>query len=262
MSTSRATSRRPSPLSSAPRIDGRALDALRPVRIEPNPLAFAEGSALIEVGHTRILCAATIEDKVPLWLRGRGGGWVTAEYSMLPRATPERTQRESTRGRLGGRTHEIQRLIGRSLRAVTDLKKLGERSVVLDCDVLQADGGTRTAAITGAYVALALACGRVFTPGAANWPLPLQVAAVSVGFVDGLATLDLAYSEDSRAEVDMNVAMTDAGEYVEVQGSAEARPFGRAQLDELLSLAQRGIEQLFEVQRSALSAAAYMHAGR
>ncbi len=231
------------------------------MRIEPNPLSFAEGSALIELGHTRVLCAATIEDRVPLWLRGRGSGWVTAEYSMLPRATPERTQRESVRGRLGGRTHEIQRLIGRALRAVTDLKKLGERSILLDCDVLQADGGTRTAAITGAYVALSLACGRVFAPGSAKWPLARQVAAVSVGYVDGRPYLDLAYSEDSRAEVDMNVAMTDAGEYVEVQGSAESRPFDRAQLDELLGLAQRGIERLFEAQREALAAAAYMHAG-
>lgn len=232
------------------------------MRIEPNPLSFAEGSALIEIGQTRVLCAATIEDKVPLWLRGRGGGWVTAEYSMLPRATPERTQREVTRGRLGGRTHEIQRLIGRALRAVTDLKKLGERSILLDCDVLQADGGTRTAAITGAYVALALACGRVFTPGTPQWPLPNQVAAASVGYVDGRAHLDLAYSEDNRAEVDMNVAMTDAGQYVEVQGSAEGQTFDRAQLDELLALAQNGIQRLFEIQREALSAAAYMHAPR
>lgn len=232
------------------------------MRIEANPLAFAEGSALIEIGHTRVLCAATIEDKVPLWLRGKGGGWVTAEYSMLPRATAERTQREATRGRVGGRTHEIQRLIGRALRAVTDLKKLGERSIILDCDVLQADGGTRTAAITGAYVALALACGRLFTPGTPKWPLPHQVAAASVGYVDGKAHLDLAYSEDSRAEVDMNVALTDAGEFVEVQGTAEARPFSRAQLDELLALAETGIQRLFEVQRETLSAAAYMHASR
>jgi ribonuclease PH len=247
-------------LNSAVRPDGREVDVLRPVRIESNPLAFAEGSALIEVGHTRVLCAATIEDKVPPWMRGRGSGWVTAEYSMLPRATPERTQREATRGRLGGRTHEIQRLIGRTLRAVTDLKRLGERSILLDCDVLQADGGTRTAAITGAYVALALALGRVFTPGGKDWPLNAQVAAVSVGFVDGRALLDLAYAEDSRAKVDMNVAMTDAGAYVEVQGSAEARPFDRVQLDELLGLAQLGIDRLFEIQRGALDATAYMHA--
>jgi ribonuclease PH len=243
------------------RQDGRAVDALRRVSIEPNPLAFAEGSALIELGHTRVLCAATIEDRVPQWLRGRGSGWVTAEYSMLPRATAERMQRESIRGRLGGRTHEIQRLIGRTLRAITDLKRLGERSIVLDCDVLQADGGTRTAAITGAYVALALACGRVFTPGGKDWPLAAQVAATSVGFVDGEAYLDLAYSEDSRAEVDMNVAMTDAGAYVEVQSSAEARPFDRAQLDQLLDLARGGIERLFAVQRATLERAAYMHAG-
>jgi ribonuclease PH len=233
---------------------------MRPVRIEPNPLSFAEGSALIEIGHTRVLCAATIEDKVPPWMRGRGSGWVTAEYSMLPRATPERTQREATRGRLGGRTHEIQRLIGRTLRAVTDLKRLGERSILLDCDVLQADGGTRTAAITGAYVALALALGRIVAPGTKEWPLNAQVAAVSVGFVDGRALLDLAYAEDSKAEVDMNVAMTDAGAYVEVQGSAEARPFDRVQLDTLLGLAQVGIERLFEIQRGALDSATYMHA--
>jgi len=233
---------------------------MRPVRIEPNPLSFAEGSALIEIGHTRVLCAATIEDKVPPWMRGRGSGWVTAEYSMLPRATPERTQREATRGRLGGRTHEIQRLIGRTLRAVTDLKRLGERSILLDCDVLQADGGTRTAAITGAYVALALALGRIVAPGTKEWPLDAQVAAVSVGFVDGRSLLDLAYAEDSKADVDMNVAMTDAGAYVEVQGSAEARPFDRIQLDTLLGLAQVGIERLFEIQRGALDSATYMHA--
>jgi ribonuclease PH len=177
---------------------------------------------------------------------------------MLPRATQERTQREATRGRVGGRTHEIQRLIGRALRAVTDLRLLGERSIVVDCDVLQADGGTRTAAITGAYVALALALRRDFQPGSRNWPLQRQVAAVSVGFVDGLVHLDLAYAEDSRAEVDMNVAMTDAGEFVEVQGTAEARPFDRAQLDAMLALAQAGIDRLFEEQRAALGA---LHAG-
>ncbi len=247
-------------MSDAARPDGRTYDELRPATIEPNPLAFAEGSALIEMGHTRVLCAATIEDKVPQWLRGRGSGWVTAEYSMLPRATPERTQREAVRGRLGGRTHEIQRLIGRTLRAVTDLRRLGERSILIDCDVLQADGGTRTAAITGAYVALALAVGRVFTPGTNDWPLAAQVAAVSVGFVDGIAHLDLVYAEDSRAEVDMNVAMTDKGGYVEVQGSAEARPFDRTQLHELLALAQGGIEKLFAVQRASLDAVSYFRA--
>jgi len=235
------------------RSDGRAADALRPVSIAANPLAFAEGSALIEVGNTRVLCAATIEERVPPWLRGQGRGWVTAEYAMLPRATQERTQRESSRGKVGGRTHEIQRLIGRALRAVTDLKVLGERSIVVDCDVLQADGGTRTAAITGAYVALALALRRDFAPGTPKWPLQRQIAAVSVGYVDGIAQLDLHYSEDSRAEVDMNVAMTDAGAFVEVQGTAEGRAFDRAQLDAMLALAQSGIETLFAHQRATLA---------
>jgi ribonuclease PH len=239
------------------REDDRALDALRSVSIEANPLAFAEGSALISVGRTRVLCAATLEERVPPWLRGQGRGWVTAEYAMLPRATEERTQRESTRGRVGGRTHEIQRLIGRALRAVTDLKLLGERSVTIDCDVLQADGGTRTAAITGAYVALALALRRDFAPGTTKWPLVRQVAAVSVGYVDGVAHLDLAYAEDSRADVDMNVAMTDAGAFVEVQGTAESAPFDREQLDTMLALAESGIRRLFEYQRSALA----VHAG-
>ncbi|MBC5798541.1 MAG: ribonuclease PH [Candidatus Eremiobacteraeota bacterium] len=238
------------------RADGRTLDALRPVTLQPNPLAFAEGSALITLGETRVLCAATIEERIPPWLRGQGKGWVTAEYAMLPRATQERTQREAARGRIGGRTHEIQRLIGRALRAVTDLKLLGERSVIVDCDVLQADGGTRTAAITGAYVALALALRRDFTPGTAKWPLRNALAAISVGYIDGAPYLDLAYSEDSRAEVDMNVAMTDAGEFVEVQGTAEARPFARAQLEAMLALAQRGITELLSVQRTALAGAA------
>ena len=238
-----------------PRPDGRATDALRPVKIITNPLDFAEGSALIEVGRPRVLCAATIEEKVPPWMRGRGTGWITAEYAMLPRATPDRTQREATRGKLGGRTHEIQRLIGRALRAVADLKRLGERSVLIDCDVLQADGGTRTASITGAYVALALALRRDFKPGTPQWPLDHQIAAVSVGIIDGEARLDLGYDEDSRAEVDMNVAMTDAGTFVEIQGTAEAHPFDRAQLDAMLNLAQGGIEQLFALQRAALTPA-------
>ena len=234
------------------RADGRTRDALRPVTIEAGPLSYPEGSALIAVGNTRVLCAATIEEKVPPWLRGQGRGWVTAEYSMLPRATQERTQREAARGKVGGRTHEIQRLIGRALRAVTDLRLLGERSIIVDCDVLQADGGTRTAAITGAYVALALALRRDFAPGTPKWPLRSEIAAVSVGYVEGVGLLDLQYSEDSRAEVDMNVAMTGAGEFVEVQGTAEARPFNRAQLDEMLALAQGGIERLFAFQRAAL----------
>jgi ribonuclease PH len=241
--------------STLARADGRTFDTLRPVTIEPNPLSFAEGSALISVGNTRVLCAATIEEKVPPWLRNQGRGWVTAEYSMLPRATQERNAREAARGKVGGRTHEIQRLIGRALRAVTDLKLLGERSVIVDCDVLQADGGTRTAAITGAYVALALALRRDFAPGTPKWPLVRQIAAVSVGYVDGVAHLDLQYSEDSRAEVDMNVAMTNAGAFVEVQGTAESRPFDRAQLDEMLALAELGIESLFVRQRAALDLA-------
>jgi len=234
------------------RSDGRAADALRPVTIDVGALAFAEGSALISVGRTRVLCAATLEDRVPPWMRGRGQGWVTAEYAMLPRATQERTQREASRGRIGGRTHEIQRLIGRALRTVVDMKRLGERTVLIDCDVLQADGGTRTASITGAYVALALALKRAFDPATPAWPLKRQLAAVSVGSVDGTALLDLAYDEDSRAEVDMNVAMTANGEFVEVQGTAEGAPFSRASLDELLGLAEGGIRQLFELQRAAL----------
>src|SRR5579871_3529223 len=178
------------------RSDGRRADEIRPVTIEPGFLKYAEGSALISVGNTRVLCAATVEERVPMWMKGRGLGWVTAEYSMLPRATQERTQREASRGRLGGRTHEIQRLIGRALRSVTDLKALGERSVLIDCDVLQADGGTRTAAITGAYVALSLALKRDFQIGSAAWPVRRQLAAVSVGIVAGVPMLDLAYEED------------------------------------------------------------------
>jgi ribonuclease PH len=236
---------------------------MRPVSIETNYLAFAEGSALIKVGRTHVLCAATIEEKVPPWLKGRGTGWVTAEYSMLPRATQERTQREAIRGRIGGRTHEIQRLIGRALRAVTDMKKLGERSVLIDCDVLQADGGTRTAAITGAYVALALALRSAFDPAKhQNWPLTGAIGATSVGFIDGIAMLDLAYDEDSRADVDMNVAMTDAGRFVEIQGTAEARSFSRAELDVLLELAERGIRQLFEAQQTALEERGFPVASR
>jgi ribonuclease PH len=226
---------------------------MRPVTIETNYLAFAEGSALIKVGRTHVLCAATIEERVPQWLKGRGTGWVTAEYSMLPRATMERTQREAIRGRIGGRTHEIQRLIGRALRAVTDMKRLGERSVLIDCDVLQADGGTRTAAITGAYVALALALRTAFDPARPDaWPLIGAIGATSVGFIEGAAMLDLAYDEDSRAEVDMNVAMTDAGAFVEIQGTAEARAFSRDELDLLLQFAERGIRELFGAQQSAL----------
>jgi ribonuclease PH len=237
------------------RSDGRKADQLRSVVIEPGVMKFAEGSALITLGDTRVLCAATLEDKVPNWMKGRGTGWVSAEYAMLPRATSERTQRESSRGRVGGRTHEIQRIIGRALRAVVDFAKLGERTVWLDCDVLQADGGTRTAAVTGAYVALALALGTRFDSGdARTWPLANAIAATSVGIVDGVALLDLAYDEDSRAHVDMNVAMTDARRFVEIQGTAEATPFDRRELDTMLALAEAGIDRLFLHQREALKA--------
>jgi ribonuclease PH len=238
------------------RSDGRRPDELRPITIEPNFLKFAEGSALIGIGNTRVLCAATLEDRVPPWMKGRGVGWVTAEYSMLPRATSERTQREASKGRLGGRTHEIQRIIGRALRAVTDMSIMGERAIWLDCDVLQADGGTRTAAITGAYVAMALALASAFDPSTPrNWPLQHAVAATSVGILSGTPLLDLAYDEDSQAHVDMNVAMTDAGKFVEVQGTAEATPFDRRDLEMLLTLAEGGIRQLFDLQREALATA-------
>ncbi|GAC1402153.1 MAG: ribonuclease PH [Candidatus Velthaea sp.] len=238
------------------RPDGRAPDELRPMTIETNYLAYAEGSALVSAGNTRVLCAASIEEKVPPWMRGRGSGWITAEYAMLPRATSERTQRESAKGRVGGRTHEIQRIIGRALRAVVDLSKLGERTIWIDCDVIQADGGTRTTSITGAYVALALALRKTFDPkDPKKWPLRGQIAATSVGIVKGLPVLDLPYVEDSAAEVDMNVAMTDAGAFVELQGTAEGVPFTRDQLNVLLDLADVGIRRLFEQQRVALDRA-------
>ena len=233
----------------APRFrqDGRSPGQLRPVRIELDVQKWAEGSCLIRMGDTHVVCAATIEDRIPPHLRGKGTGWVTAEYSMLPRATSERTQRESVKGRLGGRTHEIQRLIGRSLRGVVDTARLGERTVTLDCDVLQADGGTRTASITGGWVALAL-CLRRKGLGAA---LAGQVAAVSVGIIDGAPMLDLDYSEDSRAEVDLNVVGTDSGTYVELQGTAEGKPFDRAGLERLLALGDAGLGQLFAAQKEA-----------
>ncbi len=244
------------------RSDGRRPDELRAVTIEPGFMKYAEGSALISVGNTRVLCAATLQERVPPWMKGRGVGWVTAEYAMLPRATQDRTQREAVKGRLGGRTHEIQRIIGRALRAVTDMVKLGERTVWIDCDVLQADGGTRTAAVTGAYVALALALRKLFDPDdAARWPVTAAVAATSVGIVTGLPMLDLAYDEDSQAHVDMNVFMTDAGRFVEVQGTAEAAPFDRHDLDAMLELAEGGIRRLFELQRAVLAAATPLHAG-
>lgn len=233
------------------RADGRVPNQLRPVKIVPDYLKFAEGSVLIRVGDTRVICAATIEDRVPGWMRGKGRGWVTAEYSMLPRAGTERSQREASRGSIGGRTHEIQRLVGRSLRGVIDMRGLGERTITLDCDVIQADGGTRTASITGAYVALARALNR-FGMGQL---IIGQVAAVSVGIVRGAPHLDLDYSEDSTAEVDFNVVMTDDDRLIEVQGTAEHGAFTRQQMDGMIDLAAAGIRQLFEIQRAAIDAA-------
>ena len=235
------------------RIDGRAPDQLRPVGITRQWLDHAEGSVLVEFGRTRVLCAASVTEGVPRWRKGSGLGWVTAEYAMLPRSTHTRSDRESVRGKLGGRTHEISRLVGRSLRAVIDHRALGENTIVLDCDVLQADGGTRTAAITGAYVALADAVSHLRGRGAlVGEPLTGSLAAVSVGVVDGTAMLDLQYEEDVRAETDMNVVMTGDGHYVEVQGTAEGRPFDRALLNELLDLAATGCGELTRAQVEAL----------
>jgi ribonuclease PH len=237
------------------RADGRAWDELRPVKITPGFQDFAEGSALIELGKTRVLCSVTVEERVPAFLRGGGRGWVTAEYSMLPRSTVTRTRRDSSLGRVAGRSQEIQRLIGRSLRAVTDLEALGERSLIIDCDVLQADGGTRTAAITGSYVALYQAMQALANMGIlSSIPLRSAVAATSAGIVHSYLLLDLCYDEDFNAEVDFNVVMTSQGKFVEVQGTAEAKPFSKEAIDSLLSLAQKGIEQLFQVQQSALEA--------
>ena len=239
------------------RADGRRADELREVRITPGFMPYAEGSALIELGRTRVVCTATLEDRVPPFRRNTGQGWLTAEYSMLPRATQQRTQRETGRGGPSGRTHEIQRLIGRSLRAVTNLSRLGERTITLDCDVLQADGGTRTASITGAYVALVLACRRLVKENRLpSVPVKAEVAAVSVGLVAGAALLDLKYDEDSRAEVDMNVVCTGDGRFVELQGTAEGEPFSGEQMEELLALARGGLETLFAAQRAALDEAA------
>src|SRR5205809_2939097 len=239
------------------RTDNRAPDQLRAVKITPDFLPHAEGSALIEMGNTRVICAASVEDKLPPHLRNqRTEGWVTAEYGMLPRSTHTRTTREIGRGGPSGRTHEIQRLIGRSLRAIADRKVLAERTITLDCDVLQADGGTRTAAITGAYVAFAIACKRLMKEKKiSKSPIVSEVAAVSVGIVDGTALLDLKYDEDSRAEVDMNVVCTGDGRFIEVQGTAEGSPFTREQMDELLELGRRGIEQLARAQRQAIEQA-------
>ena len=242
-------------MSELKRADGRTPAELRPVTIERGWSAQAEGSALISFGATRVLCTASFTPGVPPWLRGKGTGWVTAEYSMLPRSTNERMQRESVKGKLGGRTHEISRLIGRSLRAVVDTRALGENTLIIDCDVLQADGGTRTAAITGAYVALAesiewaRAAGHI---GKHAVPLRDSVAAVSVGMIDGVPMTDLAYVEDVRAETDMNVVVTGSGAFVEVQGTAEGVPFTRAELDALLDLALVSTSELSELQRLAL----------
>ncbi len=238
------------------RIDNRKPDQLREVKLVTGYLATAEGSALIELGNTRVLCAASLEETVPQFLRGSGRGWVTAEYSMLPRATATRTPREVNRGRPSGRTLEIQRLVGRSLRSVVNLEALGERTIILDCDVLQADGGTRTAAITGAYIALAIALRRLleFQIIEAN-PIRDAVAAVSVGLVDGEVLLDLSYDEDARAEVDMNVVMTARGQFVELQATAEKTPFEDKDLQCMLELARNGIGALFEVQKEALEKA-------
>jgi ribonuclease PH len=231
------------------RADGRGPRDLRPISFQLGVQKWAEGSCLVRFGDTQVLCAATIADRVPPHLRGKGTGWVTAEYSMLPRATAERTDRESAKGRIGGRTHEIQRLIGRSLRGVVDLGRLGERTITVDCDVLQADGGTRTASITGGYVALAAA---LITYGMERH-ITGHVAAVSVGIVNGLGFLDLDYSEDSRAEVDFNVVGTDAGTYVELQGTAEGKPFDRAGADAMLDLADEGLARLFAAQAEVLA---------
>jgi ribonuclease PH len=237
-----------------PRADGRANDELRPVTFSRGWLAHAEGSVLVEFGRTRVLCAASVTDGVPRWRKGSGLGWVTAEYAMLPRATNTRNDRESVKGRLGGRTQEISRLVGRALRACVDYKALGETTIQLDCDVLQADGGTRTAAITGAYVALADAITWLRTNGKMpGEPLVRSVSAVSVGIIDGEPRLDLAYEEDVRAGTDMNVVVTGTGEFIEVQGTAESAPLRRAQIDELLDLAVAGCGQLARLQQNALA---------
>jgi ribonuclease PH len=241
------------PADACRRSHGRAADALRPCRIEIDALKFAEGSALIELGDTRVLVAASVETRVPAFLRDSGRGWVTAEYSMLPRATHTRAAREVSQGRPSGRTAEIQRLIGRSLRAVVDTTAIPDRTLTLDCDVLQADGGTRTAAVTGAYVAMALALGRLLlTDDIKTWPLSDQLAAVSVGIVGGVPLLDLEYEEDRDAEVDMNVVATAGGAIVEVQGTGERRSFQRQEMDALLDLALRGIAELAAAQQAAL----------
>lgn len=234
------------------RKDKRAFDQIRNTKITPNISPYAEGSALIEVGNTKVICTATVEDKVPPFLRNKGTGWVTAEYAMLPRATQTRTNRETLRP--SGRTQEIQRLIGRSLRAVVDTKVLGERQIFIDCDVILADGGTRCASITGAYVAMALACKKLISKNILKKsPIISEVAAISVGIVGNTAILDLCYDEDSTAEVDMNIVCTGAGKFIELQGTAEREPFSRDQMNEMLELAEKGINHLFTIQRYAIN---------
>jgi ribonuclease PH len=236
------------------RKDGRAIDELRTAVFERDFTVFAPGSVLVSMGRTRVLCTASVEDRVPPWMRGSGKGWVTAEYSLLPGSTAERVSREAAKGKQSGRTQEIQRLIGRSLRSVCDMVTLGELQVTVDCDVIQADGGTRTAAICGAYVALHDAFSRLIQQGTLReQPLTEAVAAVSVGVVDGVCMLDLPYEEDSRAEVDMNVVMTSTGRFVEVQGTAEGMPFSKGELDEMLSLAEHGIASLLELQAAVVA---------
>ncbi len=236
------------------RSDNRAPDQMRPVNIVPDFISTAEGSALIEVGNTRVICTASVEESVPAWLRNSGKGWITGEYGMLPRSTLTRTPRDISRGRLSGRSSEIQRLLGRSLRAVTDLTRLGERTIWLDCDVIQADGGTRTASVTGAFVALGLAMQKLVEAGTLSAaPLRDFVAATSIGIVDGEIMLDLSYEEDSRAEVDMNFVMTGGRKLVEVQATAEQRPFDDGQLQRMIELARRGVESLIAKQRAVLS---------
>ena len=234
------------------RKDKRAFDQIRNTKITPNISPYAEGSALIEVGNTKVICTATVEEKVPPFLRNKGTGWVTAEYAMLPRATHTRTSRETNRP--SGRTQEIQRLIGRSLRAIVDMKTLGERQIFIDCDVILADGGTRCASITGAYVAMALAIKKMISKGTLKKsPIISEVAAISVGIIENTPILDLCYEEDSTAEVDMNIVCTGAGKFIEIQGTAEREPFNREQMNEMLELAEKGINNLFTIQRYAIN---------
>jgi ribonuclease PH len=235
------------------RQDGRKNNELRKLKITKNYIEYAEGSCLVEIGNTKVIATASVEDGVPHFLRGSGNGWVTAEYGMIPRSCKSRVSREASKGKLGGRTHEIQRLIGRSLRSVTDMTKLGERTIWLDCDVIQADGGTRCASITGSFVALALALEKMKKDRLLQTvPLSDYVAAISVGIIGGLTVIDLDYEEDSKAEVDMNVVMTGAGKFIEVQGTAEREPFNREDLNKLIALAQRGIEDIIHTQKNIL----------